>query len=218
MIPQNSVKNLQGRSVILDAYCILEDGRKCNVEVQKANDDDHVRRVRYNASCLTANVTSPGTNFKEVSDIIMIFISKFDIFKAEKTIYHIDRIVRETQEISDNGVQEIYVNTKVDDGSSAAKLMRIYQNPDEYDFENFPNTSDRKKHFKDDTGGQSEMCDIVRNYAEEYAKECAEEEAKNAAAKLFDSGVAFQIVKSALNLPEDILKEIYEEVNSGRAK
>lgn len=41
-------------------------------------------------------------------------------------------------------------------------------------------------------------------------------EVQNPAAKLFDSGVAFQIVKSALNLSEDILKEIYEEVNSGR--
>ena len=38
--PQNSVKNLQGRSVVLDALCELENGEKCNVEVQKANDDD----------------------------------------------------------------------------------------------------------------------------------------------------------------------------------
>ena len=52
---QNSVKNLQGRSVILDALCILEDGRTCNVEVQKANDDNHEKRVRYNTSCITAN-------------------------------------------------------------------------------------------------------------------------------------------------------------------
>lgn len=87
VIPQNSIKNLQGRSVILDAYCVLENGRKCNVEVQKENDDDHIRRVRYNAACLTANITSPGTHFKEVPDVIMIFVSKFDIFKAGKPIF-----------------------------------------------------------------------------------------------------------------------------------
>lgn len=79
VIQQNSVKNLQGRSVILDAYCVLEDGRKCNVEVQKENDDDQVRRVRYNASCLTANITDTGKDFKEIPDIIMILVSKFDI-------------------------------------------------------------------------------------------------------------------------------------------
>lgn len=218
VIPQNSIKNLQGRSVILDAYCVLEDGRKCNVEVQKENDDDHVRRVRYNASCLTANITSTGTDFKEVPDIIMIFVSKFDIFKAGKTIYHIDRVVREIQEVNDNGVQEIYVNTKVDDGSLIAKLMKIYQNQNEYDFENFPNTSNRKKYFKENEGGQKEMCDVVKNYAreyaKEYAKECTEEEAKITAKKLFERGVSFQIVQSAVNLSEEILKKIYEEVSS----
>ena len=57
--PQNSIKNLQGRSVVLDALCILEDGRRCNVEVQKANDDNHERRVRYNTSFVTANITEP---------------------------------------------------------------------------------------------------------------------------------------------------------------
>ena len=82
VIPQNSIKNLQGRSVILDAYCLLEDGRRCNVEVQKADNDNHVRRVRYNASCLTANIADPGVDFKDIPNVIVIFISKFDIFKA----------------------------------------------------------------------------------------------------------------------------------------
>ena len=35
VVPQNSIKNLQGRSVVLDALCILENGAYCNVEVQK---------------------------------------------------------------------------------------------------------------------------------------------------------------------------------------
>ncbi len=46
--PQFPVTNLQGRSVILDAHCILGDGRGVDIEVQKANDDNHQKRVRYN--------------------------------------------------------------------------------------------------------------------------------------------------------------------------
>ncbi len=106
--PQNSIKNLQGRSVVLDALCELENGEECNVEVQKANDDDHQKRVRYNASCITANITEPGAKFKNVPDVIAIYISKFDMFQSEKTVYHIDRVVRETGEVQDNGLQEIY--------------------------------------------------------------------------------------------------------------
>ena len=56
------------------------------------------------------------------------------------------------------------------------------------------------------------MCDVVKNYAKEYA----EEEVKLIAQKLFKSGVSFQIVQSSVVLPEKILKEIYEQVSSAQ--
>lgn len=124
---QNHIKNLQGRSVILDALCELENGNTCNIEVQKLNDDNYVKRVRYNASCITANTTDPGTKFEKVPDVIVIFITEFDIFKAGKTIYHIDRTICETGEINDNGLYEIYVNTKIDDGTDISALMKIFR-------------------------------------------------------------------------------------------
>ena len=55
--PQNSIQNLFGRSVRLDALCDLSGVGKCNIEVQKADNDDHLKRVRYHASCITANIT-----------------------------------------------------------------------------------------------------------------------------------------------------------------
>ena len=33
--------------MILDAHCKLGDGREIDVEVLKANDDNHQKRVRY---------------------------------------------------------------------------------------------------------------------------------------------------------------------------
>ena len=57
VIPQNAIKNLQGRSVVVDALCRMQGGHYCHVEVQKSNDDDHKRRVRYNSSCITANIS-----------------------------------------------------------------------------------------------------------------------------------------------------------------
>lgn len=174
-------------SVILEAYCRLVDGHKCNIEVQKSNDENHIRRVRYNASCITANITNPGTNFKDAPDIIMIFISKFNIFKGKKTIYHIERVVKENGVVNDNGVQEIYVNTKIDDGSSIAAK-----------------TSVRKRYFKEDKGGRREMCEAVERQVREEAMEAAK--------ILFENGVDFDIVKISLKLPEDVVREIYEEV------
>lgn len=94
--PQYAGTNPQGRSVILDAKCVLGDGRKIDIEVQKANDDDHQRRVRYNGAILTTNLTDPGEKFKDVPDVCVVFISKFDIFNGNLPLYHVDRVIRET--------------------------------------------------------------------------------------------------------------------------
>ena len=97
--PQNSIRNLQGRTVVLDALCVSESEKEYCVEVQKADDDDHQRRVRYNASCVTANITEPGTKFRQVPNVCEIYITKFDMFKGGKTVYHIGCREKDESEI-----------------------------------------------------------------------------------------------------------------------
>jgi len=214
VVPQNSIKNLQGRSVVLDALCETEDGKEFNVEVQKSDDDDHQKRVRYNASCVTANITEPGTKFEKVPDVTGIYISKFDMFKSGKTIYHIDRVIRETGEVQENGLQEIYVNTKIDDGSDVAELMRIFKESDAYDFKKFPKVSRRKKQFKENEGDET-MCDLVENYANKKAAEAALAKEKENALRLFQNGVSYDVVRaSIISLNDEELQRIYEEAKN----
>lgn len=195
--------------------------------MQKADDDNHVRRVRYNTSCVTANITEPGTKFEKVPDVIGIYISKFDMFKSGKTVYHIDRVIRETGEVQDNGLQEIYVNTKIDDGSDIAELMRIFKENDAYDFEKFPKVSGRKKQFKESEGGDETMCDLVGNYAKECAAKAAAEaaakaaeeavaEAKDSALRLFQNGASYELVRaSIISLSDEELQAIYRNAMKG---
>ena len=141
------------------------------------------------------------------------YISKFDMFQSNKTIYHIDRVVRETGEIEDNGLQEIYVNTKIDDGTDIAELMHIFTKIDAYDFKKFPRVSKRKQQFKESKGGNEEMCDLVENYARERAEEAAAKESADSARKLFENGVSYEIVRASIStISDDDLKRIYEEV------
>lgn len=172
---QDTIKNLQGRSVILDAHCVLKNGAHVNVEVQKADDDDHQKRVRYNAACITANITDPGTKFKDVPTVYAIYISKNDFFKKGKTTYHVDRILRETGDTVFNGFSEIYVNACVKDGTSTAELMTIFTEDGAYDEENFPITSKRKRYFKEDEKGVAEMCKLMQEVHEEGRQEGLEE-------------------------------------------
>lgn len=61
--PQASIANILGRSVRLDALCTLGDGTICNIEVQKKNDNDDLRRVRYNASSIVSNFQKKAVSF-----------------------------------------------------------------------------------------------------------------------------------------------------------
>ena len=158
--PQHSLTNLQGRSVVLDAHCILGDESEVDIEVQKANDDDHQRRVRYNGSVLTSNIVDPGEKFRKVPNICVVFISRFDIFKKGLSVYHVDRVVRETGETVSNGFSEVYVSALVRDGSDVSELMKVFTEDASYN-EKFPFTSKCKERYKKTKEGIEEMCDIM---------------------------------------------------------
>ena len=129
VIPQDSIQNLRGRSVVLDAYCKLGNGSYCNVEVQRSDSDDHFRRVRYHAACITANVVDPGEQFEQVDDLVVVYISEFDPFDEGRTVYHVRNMVEETGRAVLDGLREIYVNTKYNDGSEIAELMQCLLEP-----------------------------------------------------------------------------------------
>ena len=174
VIPQKSEKNLFGRSVRLDALCILGDGRKCNIEVQRSDADDHLRRIRYNAAMITSRSMEPGSRFEQVPTVMVIYITEKDFLKDGRTIYHIDNVVRETGRILDDGLSRILVNTAVDDGTEIAEYMSCMKQP-EIPNERFPCLARRMREVKDVEGGQKAMCRIVEEYAAQIAEEHKDE-------------------------------------------
>lgn len=162
--------NLQGRSVILDAKCILGDGKQVNVEVQKANDDNHQKRVRYNGAILTTNITDPGEKFENVPNVCVVFLSTFDVFKGNLPLYHVERVIKETEEVVENGFEEVYVNAKANDHSELSELMEVFVNDTAYN-NKFPITSDKKRRYKETEEGQQEMCEIMERIAKQERKE-----------------------------------------------
>lgn len=166
VIPQNSIGNLQGRAVRLDALCELSDGTYVNVEVQKPDNDDHEGRAWYNASVITSAKTPKGVKFKDVKQVIVIYISLFDIFGSGFPIYHIDRIVRETKEIREGKFTEIYVNASVNRrdtelNRNVSDLMAMFTDRDTFNYQKFPVFSSRKNVFTNTEEGEIEMCEKV---------------------------------------------------------
>ena len=63
----------QKRKITLDALCMTQDGRYCNVEVQKGNSNDDIRRTRFHAAALTAKYTPKGADLR-ISDVTIVYI------------------------------------------------------------------------------------------------------------------------------------------------
>lgn len=169
---------MKGRSVILDASCIDTEEVNYDVEIQDKDNDDHQKRVRYNGSNMDTCVTEKGIKFGQVPDAYVIYISRNDFFGKGKTRYHVDRILRETKEVVNNGFYEVYVNTQIDDGSDVAELMKIFKSAEVPENSKFPRVCSGIKNLKVGKG-RDVMCAIVEEYAEKKAKETAIETASS---------------------------------------
>lgn len=112
-----------------------------------------------------------GETYKrKKTDVTIIFISKFDLFKEKRTVYHVKRCLEETGTFVDNGFHEIYVNTKVNDGSDIAELMSFFKDSTGY-HSRFPRLSDRARLFKTTEEGIMYMSSVVEDYISKIKEE-----------------------------------------------
>lgn len=167
---QSSLRNLYGRSVRLDALCTLEDGTECNIEVQRSDDDDHLRRARYNASVITTRDTDVGTRFEKVPNVIIVYITEFDFLKEHRTIYHIGPVIGESGRKVDDGLSMVFVNTAIDDGSDVAEYMQCMMQPN-VESELFPQFTRRVHEIKDTEGGKQAMCQLMEEYTRKVGEQ-----------------------------------------------
>ena len=172
--------------------------------------------MRYNASTITINKSEPGDEFEDVQDVIVIYISEFDMFGAGKTVYHVENVIRETGNPVNDGLMSVYVNTEVAEDSLISELMQCFLKTD-FEDDKFPNISRRMKELKH--GEEDEkMCKSVEEYAERKAKEAVKEATKKAMAekkktveKLNDMGMDISSIASAVDMDEETIKQWLEK-------
>ena len=134
--------------------------------MQRSDHDDHLRRARFNASSITVKDSDPGTHFKDVKEVYIVYISEADILSGGLTTYHIDKIIRENGLVVDDGLHEVFVNATVDDGSTIAELMKCFRQK-ELDNPKFPETTRRFNEIKKTEGGQRAMCEVMEEIVKE---------------------------------------------------
>ena len=110
VIGQDEIKSHEvgGRNITLDVHAIDVNGDEIDIEVQGNSAGAHIRRARYHSSMVDSKMLDEGQEFRQLKDSYIIFIYKHDKFRKGLPVYHIDRYIRETEELFDDGIM---VNT-----------------------------------------------------------------------------------------------------------
>ncbi len=189
---QKDLKRLAGaRSICLDAYGTDLQGKKYDLEIQRADKGAAPYRARYHSSVMDVENLRFGQEFEELPDTYVIFITEKDFYGMDEPIYAIERINLATGKPFEDGEHILYVNGKFHGNSDLGKLMHDF-NCTRADDMNFELMAERTRYLKENPKGVSEMCKVMEDMRNESLKEGRKEgikeEAFNTARRMIAAG------------------------------
>ena len=176
---QEPLKNLQGRSAILDVHAVDNTDKEFDVEIQRKDAGAGAKRARHNSSLLDAHILKSGDDTENIPDSYVIFITENDVMKGNQPIYPLERYVTigENKVLFDDGSHIIYVNGKYRENDEIGRLMYDFSctNPEDMNYEVL---AKKARYFKQDEKGVAAMCKIMEDMRNEAAREATKENAR----------------------------------------
>ena len=128
------------------------------------------RRARYNASMMDSSSLEKGTDFEELPEVYVIFITENDVMGKNQPLYQVERCILETGERFDDGSHILYVNGAYRDETPLGKLMHDFACP-EPEKMYYDELSQRVRFFKESKEGVTTMCKAMEDMREKSLKE-----------------------------------------------
>ncbi len=155
---QDNLRNLQGRSGILDIVAVDEKGNIYNIEVQNDKEGAHPKRARYHGSLMDVHMINKKTAWKDIPKSSVIFITRQDILGYGLSMYHVDRRIDENGESFNDEQGVIYINGEKEEDTPLGRLIHDFKctDPDEMYYEVL---AKRVRYYKEGEG-KKEMCEI----------------------------------------------------------
>ncbi len=171
---QNFIQNLFGHSAQLDILAEDENGRRFNVEIQRADEGAPAKRARFYSSSLDTVFLKAGHDYEELPETYVIFITENDVLQRNLPIYNIDRYIGQNMELFKDGSHIIYVNSQIQDDTPLGKLMQdMYcTDPAKLNYKEFAPQMEFLKHSKD---GEGEMRDLFEEYAHQVGQKIGQQ-------------------------------------------
>ncbi len=171
---QNFIQNLFGHSAQLDILAEDENGRRFNVEIQRADEGAPAKRARFYSSSLDTVFLKAGHDYEELPETYVIFITENDVLQRNLPIYNIDRYIGQNMELFKDGSHIIYVNSQIQDDTPLGKLMQdMYcTDPAKLNYKEFAPQMEFLKHSKE---GEGEMRDLFEEYAHQVGQQIGQQ-------------------------------------------
>lgn len=204
---QYSMKNIQGRSLRLDIYATDSQGMRYNIEIQRADKGAGAKRARYNSSLIDSNILPAGFEVENLAETYVIFITENDVIGRNQPIYHIDRYIKETEEIFGDGSHIIYVNAAYRDDTELGKLMHDFSVTEPDDM-NYKVLADAANYYKKDKEGIQTMCKAMEDMITDFVTD----EKKLAAIRMLKSKkLTLEEIAEFLELSLPVIEELQKE-------
>ena len=170
--PQNEMVSLF-RGVILDALCRLSNGEYCNIEMQKDDAENDIKRTRFHASLVTVNKTPKGTDFSLIPNVKILYITTYDALGNGQTLTYVSRCQKVKEEYLplNDGEDIIYANTKIDDSTKHSRLLKLFLKSDCFYDEMFPALSEAMQFYKGTERGLEAVSEVTKKWKQEGRKE-----------------------------------------------
>ena len=167
-----------GRSITLDIHAIDTKGEHIDIEVQGEASGAEVERARFHSSMLDARMLKKKQDFDEIKDTYVIFIYKHDKFKQNFPIYHVERCIKETGKLVNDGSHIIYVNGAYKGKDKIGQLIEDFYCTRSADM-HYKELAAGVRHFKETEEGRKVMCKAVKKYGDERELNTKLESVKN---------------------------------------
>lgn len=156
---QVRLPRMVSHDAILDVVAEDSSGKIYNIEVQRADNLDHAKRVRYYGAMLDTACLEKGAGYEELPEVYVIYLSERDLWKAGKTVYTVEKKLSGTEIPYSDGMHIIFVNAEANDGTEIARTMQYFKVSDPMD-QSHGALSKRVHYLKCEEGGRQEMCEI----------------------------------------------------------
>ena len=211
VVAQREYKNAMagGRSITIDIYAIDRERKVYDIEIQRASEGADVHRARFHSSMIDTRMLKKRQKFKELHDSYVIFITEEDVIGVGLSLYHVERVFKETGAPFGDGSHIIYVNGSYkNDEDPVGKLMHDFRCTSSVDMF-YSVLANQVRYFKETEGGKEIVCKTFEELADKRAKAREEARAKEDASRLLAMGkLTYEEIAKCTDLPVGEIKNL----------